>query len=451
MFHKVVVANRGDAARRVIRTLRSMGIRSVAVYSKADIDTPHIEEADEAYFIGEAPASKSYLNQEALLEVIKQTGADGLHPVYGFLSENAEFATRVKDLGVGFIGPSPQWIHSMSNKNNSRQLMKENGMHVGLGSGILGTNAENIIKKGREIGLPVLVKPAEGGGGIGMFPVFEEEKLVKTVERARSQSLASFSSDKVYLEKYMPRPRHIEFQILADQNGEVRHFFERDCSLQRRHQKILEEAPAPLMKRSDMEELANSITKVLSKIGYDNIGTIEMLRGADGSFSFLEMNTRLQVEHAVTEEITGIDLVESQIRSAAGEALKDFLPKAIKPSGHAMEVRIYAEDPESFLPSPGKLNTFRPPIDKDIRVETGYAEGLMVTPYYDPLIAKVIAHSETREKTIEKLINALKEFDISGVKTNIPLLINCLYSEKFKSGNVDTDFVSKALNKKEKK
>ncbi|WP_246197195.1 acetyl-CoA carboxylase biotin carboxylase subunit [Cytobacillus depressus] len=445
-FHKVVVANRGDVARRAIRALRTLGIRSVAVYSEADAGAPYLAEADEAYLIGEAQAQASYLNQDALLKVLKDTGADGVHPGYGFLSENTEFAARVENAGARFIGPAPRWIDAMSHKSQARELMAKYGMPIGLGSGILSDVQEEIIAQGRQIGFPVLVKPAGGGGGIGMLPAHDEEELLKVVERARSLAFRSFSNNQVYLEKYMVQPRHIEFQILGDQHGGVQHLFERDCSVQRRHQKIIEEAPAPAVDRKEIDGLAQQITKVLQDIGYDNIGTVEMLRGSDGSYSFLEMNTRLQVEHAVTEEITGVDLVVAQIRSAAGERLSNILPANIERNGHAIEVRVYAEDPKNFFPSPGKLNTFRTPSGNGIRVETGYAEGMTVTPYYDPMIAKVIAHAENREKTIEILTESLKEFDVSGIKTNIPFLLKSLASEQFRAGEVHTGLSSTILS-----
>lgn len=447
-FQKVVVANRGDVARRVIQALRSLNIKSVAVYSEADANAPYLDEADEAHLIGEAPATASYLNQDALLRVIKETGADGVHPGYGFLAENTQFATRIEEQGVRFIGPSARLIDAMSHKSHARELINKHGMPVGQGSGILGTDENEIIEAANKIGFPVLVKPAAGGGGIGMMPAYDEKGLLKAVKRSSDLALRSFSNGDVYLEKYLEEPRHVEFQILGDKYGNVRHLFERDCSLQRRHQKIIEEASAPLIDHQETDRLAEQITQVLANIGYDNIGTVEMLRGKDGSYSFLEMNTRLQVEHAVTEELTGIDLVKAQILSSSGHSLPDILPEEIKRNGHAIEARVYAEDPKRFFPSPGKLETFRPPSGSGIRVDTGYAEGGEVTPYYDPMVAKVIAHDQTREKTIEKLKAALNEFDVSGIKTNIPFLIKALSSQEFQAGNVHTGLVSTILNSK---
>jgi acetyl-CoA carboxylase biotin carboxylase subunit len=399
-----------------------------------------LEEADEALLIGPAPALASYLNQEAILKVIRQTGADGVHPGYGFLSENAVFAEAVETLGVRFIGPSPRLIAAMAHKQEARNRMAAYGVPVGPGSRVLDADPGGIADEARRIGYPVLVKPAGGGGGIGMQPVYREDELMKAVERSRSLALRSFASDEVYLEKYMIEPRHIELQVLADRHGQIRLLFERDCSIQRRHQKIIEEAPAPGLPSDEIDRLGQIVVHALRCIGYDNIGTVEMLRSRDGSYHFLEMNTRLQVEHAVTELITGIDLVIAQIRSAAGERLESILPEALTRSGHAIEARIYAEDPVSFFPSPGKLSTFRPPVGHGIRVETGYREGMEVTPYYDPMIAKVIAHAGHRDAAIDKLLEALRQFDISGLKTNLPFLKKALDSAAFRAGNVHTGF-----------
>jgi acetyl-CoA carboxylase, biotin carboxylase subunit len=447
-FHKVLVANRGDVSRRVIKTLREMGIRSVAVYSEADANLPYLDEADETYLIGEGPPQKSYLNQEKIIEIIKKTDANGIHPGYGFLSENFEFAAKVENLGVKFIGPSSRWIEAMSHKSNARSLMEQHGMSTGAGSGILNDNEDSIMKEANNIGFPVLVKPVAGGGGIGMLAAYDESGLLEAVKRSRSLASRSFSNNDIYLEKYLEEPRHIEFQIIADQHGNVRHLFERDCSIQRRHQKVIEEAIAPFIDHNEKEQLANQIIQVLKNIGYDNIGTVEMLRGKDGSYSFLEMNTRLQVEHAVTEEIVGIDLVKAQIQSAYGDKLQNILPNVIHRNGHAIEARIYAEDPVRFFPSPGKLKTFRPPYHTGVRIDTGYSEGCDVTPFYDPMIAKVIVHEATRESAIEKLIESLKEFDISGVKTNIPFIIQVLSSQEFKTGSIHTGLASKLLSYK---
>lgn len=448
MFSKVVVANRGAVAARVLRALYAMGIKSVAVYSEADYGAPYLEMAGETYAIGAAPAADSYLNQETLLAVLKKANADGVHPGYGFLSENAGFAQRVTDAGVKFIGPSPQWIEAMGHKTRARDIAAEHGMPMTRGTGVLPAEPDRILAAARSIGYPVLVKPAGGGGGIGMLPAKDESELLAVVERSQSMASRGFGNAEVYLERLLEKPRHIEFQVLGDQHGGAVHLFERDCSVQRRNQKVIEEASAPAIPRSEIEAIAAQVTAMVRNMGYDNIGTVEMLRGADGSFNFLEMNTRLQVEHGVTEEITGVDLVQAQIRSAAGDKLGDILPAAIEIKGHAIQARVYAEDPKNFYPSPGRLTVFRPPQDPTIRVDTGYAEGRDVTPFYDPLLAKVIVHAPTREAAIDRLIEALTAFDIQGPKNNIPAVLTILRSEQFRNGEVHTGLIPEVMTKK---
>jgi acetyl-CoA carboxylase biotin carboxylase subunit len=443
MFHKVVVANRGAVAARVLRALKEMGIRSVAVYSDADAGAPYLERADESHAIGPAAPRESYLNQDALLGVLRKSGADGLHPGYGFLSENAAFAQRVLDAGARFIGPSPRWIERMGHKTRARELAASHGMPMSRGSGVLPADKEEIAAAARAIGYPVLVKPAGGGGGIGMLPVKDEVELAAAVERSRSMAERGFGSAEVYLERLIERPRHVEFQVLGDAHGDIAHLYERDCSTQRRNQKVIEEAPAPGLARARAAQVAGEIAAVVRKMGYDNIGTVEMLMEADGAFGFLEMNTRLQVEHGVTEEVTGVDLVRAQIRSAAGERLADVLPAGIEVAGHAIQARVYAEDPRNFFPSPGTLRVFRPP--QGVRVETGYAEGRDVTPHYDPMIAKVIVHAATRERAIERLIEALSAFEIQGPKVNIPAVLAVLRSEAFRAGHVHTGLIAEVL------
>ena len=450
MFTKVIVANRGAVASRVLRALNEMGIKSVALYSDADAGAPYLAMASETYAIGPAPARESYLNQDLILDIIRQSHADGLHPGYGFLSENAGFAQRVIDAGARFIGPSPKWIDAMGHKTRARELAAQHGMPMSKGSPVLPMqmSGDEIIKIAREIGYPVLVKPAGGGGGIGMLPAKDEAQLLETVERSRSMASRGFGNAEVYLEKLFERPRHVEFQILGDQHGNVAHLFERDCSTQRRNQKVIEEAPGPNLARDKVNAVAAHITGILRTIGYDNIGTVEMLMGADGSFNFLEMNTRLQVEHGVTEEITGVDLVRAQIRAAAGDMLSDILPHPIEVQGHAIQARVYAEDPKNFYPSPGRLTVFRPPVDARVRVETGYAEGREVTPHYDPMIAKVIVHAATRDAAIDKLVDALAAFEIQGLKHNIPAVIAVLKSEPFRAGDVHTGLIPEVMKKK---
>ncbi len=439
MFGKVLIANRGAVAARVIRALDTLGIASVAVCSEADRDLPYLAQASEAHVIGKGPARESYLDQDKLLDLARARGVDAVHPGYGFLSENAAFARRVQAEGLTFIGPSPSLIEAMGEKTRARALVMQHGMPVGRGSGVLGEDAAEAIAAARDIGYPVLVKPSGGGGGIGMIAARDDASLTDAVKRARALAGRSFSSGGVYIEKLIERPRHIELQVLGDQHGAVRHLFERDCSLQRRHQKIIEEATAPGVPRPDIEAVAERAVTVLAALGYDNIGTVEMLRGADGAFSFLEMNTRLQVEHAVTETLLGVDLVVAQIRAAAGERLADILPQTLAPRGHAIEARVYAEDPKSFFPSPGPLTVFCPPPQSDVlRIDTGYAEGCTVTPFYDPLIAKVIAAGIDREAAIVRLRQALREFEISGIKSNIPFLLRALDNANFRAGDVHT-------------
>jgi acetyl-CoA carboxylase biotin carboxylase subunit len=448
MFNKVLVANRGAVAARVLRALNAMNIHSVAVYSEADHHAPYLEMASQTYAIGPAPARESYLNQDTIIDVLKQSGADGLHPGYGFLSENAGFAQKVIDAGAQCIGPSPKWIDAMGHKTRARDLAAQYGMPMSQGSEVLPDDNDAIIAAARKIGFPVLVKPAGGGGGIGMLPAKDEAELLTAVERSRSMASRGFGTTEVYLEKLIERPRHVEFQILGDQHGSAMHLFERDCSTQRRNQKVIEEAPGPLIPRDKAVAVADQIAGIMRTMGYDNIGTVEMLLGADGSFNFLEMNTRLQVEHGVTEEVTGVDLVRAQIRSAAGEKLGDILPGKAEIKGHAIQARVYAEDPKNFFPSPGKLTVFRPPEGDGIRVDTGYAEGRDVTPHYDPMIAKVIVRAATREAAIDKLVEALGGFDIQGLKHNIPAVINILRSEQFRSGRVHTGIIGEVTGKK---
>lgn len=448
MFSKVIVANRGAVAARVLRALNEMGIHSVALYSDADAGAPYLEMASETYAIGPAPARESYLNQETLIGVVRKSHADGLHPGYGFLSENAVFAQSVNDAGARFIGPSPKWIDAMGHKTRARELAAQYGMPMSQGSGVLPMDNDAVLAAARAIGFPVLVKPAGGGGGIGMLPAKDEAQLLDAVERSRSMAGRGFGSTEVYLERLIERPRHVEFQVLGDAYGGAVHFFERDCSTQRRNQKVIEEAPGPALARDRVDAVARQIAGIVRSMGYDNIGTVEMLMGADGSFSFLEMNTRLQVEHGVTEEVTGVDLVQAQIRSAAGEKLAAILPAQIAVRGHAIQARVYAEDPKNFYPSPGKLTVFRPPRDPQVRVETGYAEGRDVTPHYDPMIAKVIVHAGTRDAAIDNLIAALEAFEIQGIKNNIPAVLAILRSESFRAGRVHTGLIPEVLGKK---
>lgn len=444
MFKKILIANRGAVASRIVRELHNMNIEAVVVYSEADAASPYVGIADQAIEIGPAHPKESYLNMEALVAAVKESGADGVHPGYGFFAENPDFADAVEAAGAKFIGPSPKWLKAMGHKTEARDLMAAHGMKVGSGSDLLTEEAE-MVAAANEIGYPVLIKPAAGGGGIGMLPAHDEEQLLKAAGRARSMAERGFGNGDIYIECLVEKPRHVEFQVLGDANGDVAHVFERDCSVQRRHQKIIEEAPAPNVAREVILERANEITATLKSLPYDNIGTVEMLMGQDGGFSFLEMNTRLQVEHGVTEEVTGVDLVEAQIRSAAGEAVSDIIPADVAVTGHAIQARVYAEDPIKFFPSPGPLETFRPPEGDGIRVETGFAEGMDVTPFYDPLVAKVLSRGKDRDEATEILIGALENFAIEGIKSNTPALLQILRSDGFRSGDVHTGLTAEVI------
>ena len=446
MFKKILIANRGAIASRIVRALHNMNVEAVVVYSEADKLSPYVKEADQAIAIGPAAPKESYLNMDVLIAAIKESGADGVHPGYGFFAENPVFADEVEAVGAKFIGPSTKWLKAMGHKTEARELMAKNGMAVGAGSDLL-TEEAGMIAAANEIGYPVLVKPAAGGGGIGMLPAHDQEQLVRAAGRARSMAERGFGNGDIYIERLVERPRHVEFQVLGDVHGDVCHVFERDCSIQRRHQKIIEEAPAPNVAREVILKKADEITSTLKSLPYDNIGTVEMLMGQDGSFSFLEMNTRLQVEHGVSEEISGVDLVAAQVRSASGESVDDIIPADVAVNGHAIQARVYAEDPIKFFPSPGPLNKFRLPECEGIQIETGFAEGMAVTPFYDPMVAKVLSKGKDRDDAIEKLIGALEKFEIDGIKSNIPALVQILRSDDFRSGDVHTGLTAEIIQK----
>ena len=435
---RVLIANRGAVAARVIRALNALGMESVAVFSDADADLPYLAQATMAVRLGPASPRDSYLNQSAVLQVALETECDGIHPGYGFLSENATFARRVEEAGLTFIGPSPKWIEILGDKVRAREFLAGHGMPMTQSSQELDSllQFEDAI---RQIGLPVLLKPAGGGGGIGMMPVREPSEITAAWERASSVSSKAFGVCSLYAEKLVERPRHIEFQLLADRYGQVKCLYERDCSVQRRHQKVIEESPAIHIDPQLLESTARKLEKIMSMIGYDVIGTVEMLYDQGCGLSFLEVNTRLQVEHAVTEEVTGIDIVVSQIRLAFGEKLDDVLAPQIPRAGHAIEARIYAEDPVRFFPSSGVLETFDFPSMSGIRIETGYARGCRITPHYDPLIAKVVSKADERTACIEQLTEALRQTDIQGVKTNIAFVLHTLADADFLRGEYFTD------------
>ncbi len=450
MISTLLIANRGEIACRIIRTARKMGVATVAVYSDADAGSAHVAMADRAVRLGPAPARESYLLGDVILAAAKETGADAIHPGYGFLSENAEFAGNAcAKGGVIFVGPPPDAIRAMGLKDRAKTLMAKAG--VAVVPGYLGDDQvpEHLAKEAGKIGYPVLIKAVAGGGGKGMRKVEADGEFSAALESAKREAKSSFGDDRVLIEKYVARPRHIEVQVFADSHGEAVYLFERDCSLQRRHQKVIEEAPAPGMPEKMRAAMGEAAVKAAKAVGYVGAGTVEFIADAsDGlkadRFWFMEMNTRLQVEHPVTEAITGTDLVEWQLRVASGEKL----PKAQKDlhiNGHAVEVRLYSEDPDNgFLPSIGTLERLRLP--DNVRVDSGVREGDAVSPFYDPMIAKVIAHDATREGAAAKLANALSRVEIAGVRTNNAFLIRALRSKAFLSGEIDTGFIERHLS-----
>jgi acetyl-CoA carboxylase biotin carboxylase subunit len=432
-FQKILIANRGEIALRVQRACREMGIPSVAVHSTADAQAMHVRLADESVCIGPPPARDSYLNVAAILSAATITGADAIHPGYGFLSENAEFADMVEAHGLTFIGPAPGHIRMMGDKIAAKAAMASLGVPLVPGSdGALPDLAQARAVAAR-IGYPVLIKAAAGGGGRGMKVARTADELEEAWTVARTEARAAFGNDAVYLEKYLDRPRHIELQVLADSFGNVVHFGERDCSLQRRHQKLLEEAGSPAITRAQRDALGATVTAALSRLGYRNAGTLEFLY-QDGHFAFIEMNTRLQVEHPVTEMVCGVDLVREQIRIAAGERL-GYAQKDIAFNGHAIECRITAEDPETFMPTPGLVSAFHAPGGLGVRVDSALYSGYKVPPYYDSMIAKLIVHAPTRAEAIARMRRSLAEFAVVGIKTTLPLHQRIVEAPEFLAGD----------------
>ena len=444
MFHKILIANRGEIACRVIRTARKMGIRTVAVYSDADRDALHVSMADEAIHIGAAPSRDSYLQFDRVIDATRKTGAQAIHPGYGFLSENAEFCKACKDNDIVFIGPPVGAIEAMGSKSAAKQIMEKAG--VPLVPGYHGEDqSSNILKQtADDMGYPVLLKAAAGGGGKGMRQVWNENEFDEALAAAKRESLNAFGDDTMLVEKYLTQPRHVEIQVFCDQQGEAVYLFERDCSVQRRHQKVIEEAPAPGMTPELREAMGQAAIQAAQAINYEGAGTVEFLLDSDGSFYFMEMNTRLQVEHPVTEMISGQDLVEWQLRVAAGEPLP-LLQHQLQINGHAFEARIYAEDPENdFLPVTGTLSFVQTPDTNDnVRVDTGVRQGDEVSVYYDPMIAKLIVWDEDRDKALARLAKALSEYRISGMTTNIDFLYNLARCAPFRDADLDTGFIEK--------
>ncbi|MDQ0972331.1 acetyl-CoA carboxylase biotin carboxylase subunit [Neobacillus niacini] len=444
MFKKVLIANRGEIAVRVIRTCKALGITTIGVYSEADADAPHVKLADEAYLIGGSRVAESYLNINKILEVAQASGAEAIHPGYGLLSENAEFARRCEEAGLIFIGPSPKVISKMGSKIESRKVMEEAGVPVVPGITYPLSDAEEAVEVADRIGYPVMLKASAGGGGIGMQVVQNGDEIRKAFAGNQKRATDFFGDGSMYIEKFVANPRHVEIQILADGFGNTVYLWERECSIQRRHQKVVEEAPSSFITEETRAKMGEAAVKAAKSIGYKNAGTIEFLVDEEQNFYFLEMNTRLQVEHPVTEEITGLDLVEQQLQIAAGKPL-NFSQGEVKREGHAIEVRIYAEDPKTFFPSPGKITKLELPNGPGVRHELAIHGQSVVTPFYDPMIAKLVIKGSTREEAINRLQTALADYHIEGIKTNIPMLQEVVAHSAFHSGDTTTDFVSKYL------
>jgi acetyl-CoA carboxylase biotin carboxylase subunit len=450
MFESVLVANRGEIALRIIRACRELGVESIAVYSEADVDSMHVQLADQAVCIGRGPSKESYLKIDRIIAACEITGAQAIHPGYGFLSENARFAEICTSSGIKFIGPSAKVISMMGDKATARANATANGVPITPGSDII-IDADEALAKAREIGFPVMIKATAGGGGRGMRPCFRAEDFHALFVAASNEAIACFGNGECYLEKLVLNPHHIEFQIIADTHGNFLHLGERDCSMQRRNQKIIEECPSPLMTPALRKRMGEASVNLIQAIGYENAGTIEYLVDAAGeNFYFMEMNTRIQVEHPVTEEVMGCELIKEQIRIAAGMPLSEHVLNA-KPRGHSIECRINAEDPyNNFTPSPGKIDLWYAPGGKGVRVDTHVYSGYTVPPYYDSMIAKLIVTAATREIAIARMKRALSEFMIRGIKTTIPFQLEILNHPDFVSGDYDIGWVGRYLEEKEK-
>jgi len=438
---KVLVANRGEIARRVLRTLKKMDIRSVAIYSDADANAPHVLEADEAVYVGQSPSSESYLQQDKIIQICKDLGVDGVHPGYGFLSENAGFARKLKAEGIKLIGPSPTSMEVMGDKLSAKQAVKSYNVPLVPGVDEAISDVAAAKKIAAEVGYPILIKASAGGGGKGMRLVQNEAEFEEQITLAQNEARSSFGDDAVFIEKFVDQPRHIEIQVFADQHGNVVYLFERECSVQRRHQKVVEEAPSAVLTPEIRQQMGEAAVAVCKACAYEGAGTVEFLIDAGLNFYFLEMNTRLQVEHPVTEEITGLDLVEWQIRVARGERLPK-LQDELQINGHAIEVRVYAEDTlNGFTPDIGTLDRYRIPSGRYIRVDDAFEEGMEIPIYYDPMIAKLVVWGKTRQEAIERCIAAIDNYQISGVKTTLDFGKFVLKHPAFQSGKFDTNFV----------
>lgn len=439
MFKKILIANRGEIALRIIRTCREMGIKTVAVYSTADKDSLHVKFADEAVCIGKPASADSYLNMAHIMAAAEITNADAIHPGYGFLAENSKFAKICTDHNIKFIGPTPEMINAMGDKITAKNTMIAAGVPVVPGVEGLLESVEHAKKSAKEIGYPIILKATAGGGGKGMRVVWKEEDIEKAFENAKTEAAASFKNDGIYMEKFVEEPRHIEIQVAGDQYGNICHLSERDCSIQRRHQKLIEESPSPFMTEELRERMGNAAIKAAQAINYESVGTIEFLVDKHRNFYFMEMNTRIQVEHCVTEEVINYDLIKEQIKIAAGEKI---VGKAYYPQMHAIECRINAEDPyNDFRPSPGKITVLHQPGGHGVRVDSHVYAGYVIPPFYDSMIGKLIAIAQTREEAINTMSRALSEYVIEGIKTTIPLHLQLMQDENFRSGNFTTKFM----------
>lgn len=446
MFNKILIANRGEIAVRIIRACREMGIETVAVYSEADKDALHTQMADEAICIGPAAAKDSYLNIQNIISATVLSGAQAIHPGFGFLSENSKFARMCKECNITFIGPDPECIENMGNKSNARDIMTKSGVPVVPGSDGAVQGEDELIRLAEKIGYPVMIKASAGGGGRGIRIVYEQNELIKAYENAKAESKAAFGDDTIYMEKFIEKPRHVEIQVLGDSFGNIVYLGERDCSMQRRNQKVLEEAPSPIMTEELRKSMGETAVRAAKAVNYNNAGTIEFLLDKNGNYYFMEMNTRIQVEHPITEMVTGIDLIKEQIKVAAGEKLS-FSQDDIRISGHAIECRINAEDTSrGFMPCPGKVKDMYVPGGFNVRVDSAVYSGYAIPPYYDSMIAKLIVHGKDREEAIQKMRRALGEFIIEGVRTNIDFQFELINCQEFINGNYDTRFIENKFN-----
>ncbi|KGX92028.1 biotin carboxylase [Pontibacillus halophilus JSM 076056 = DSM 19796] len=440
MFKKVLIANRGEIASRIIRTCKRLNIDTVAIYSDPDKDSLYVQEATECYPLGGTRVHESYLNIDKVLQIAKEAEVDAIHPGYGLLSENGDFAERCAERGFVFIGPKPSIMRKMGNKIEARRTMEEAGVPIVPGTDAATNDLEEAIQEAKRIGYPIMLKAASGGGGIGMQLVQNEAELMKAFDGNSKRATMFFGDGTMFLEKFIEEPRHIEIQLLADEHGNAVYLFERECSIQRRHQKVVEEAPSPFLSEETRTKMGEVAVRAALQLGYSNAGTIEFLVDAHEHFYFLEMNTRLQVEHPVTEEITGVDLVEEQIRVASGEPLR-FRQKDLTIEGHAIEVRIYAEDPYTFYPAPGQLTDLQLPQGDGIRHELSIHRTSTISPFYDPMIAKYVVSGDSRDAVIRRIEETLPTYKVEGIKTNIPMIYDVISHPQFKAGRTTTNFV----------